>query len=235
MKRRLIAMAAALCLLLALTPVSALAATAQLDPGALGSYGKPWDQMTETERQRARLEQIMWYVWLSRKYALFSFTDVPEDSWFYPGVWYVWQNSLMSGVSDTSFAPDEPTNHAMAWTVLARMNKVDVKAGPDEAWYTPAVNWAVTQGLSDGADPMSSVTREYLAEMLWRCANGPLVPANLSGFSDRGKVSAQAENAVQWAVANGIIQGADGKLSPQGSVTRAELAEMVRRFQSIAQ
>ena len=231
MKKRLIAMAAAMCMMLALTPARALAYVNELAPGASGSYNKPWSEMTEAERQRAKLEQVLWYVWLARRYAVMSFEDVPEDSWFYDGVCYVWQNSLMSGVSDTSFAPGEPTNRAMAWTVLARMNKADVKAAEGEEWYIPGLNWAVRQSLGDGTDPMGHITREYLVEMLWRCANGPLLPASdMSGFSDWNQVSPYAENAVRWAVANGVLQGADGKLSPQGSVTRAELAEMVMRF-----
>lgn len=235
MKKRLLAMAAAACLLLALLPAPALAASAALDPGALGSYGsgKPWEQMTDEEKQRARLEQLLWYAWLSQRYAMFSFSDVPEDSWFYSGVWYVWQNSLMSGVSETSFAPNEPTNRAMAWTVLARMHKVNTKAAEGEAWYEPGVRWAVSQKLGDGTDPTGPITREYLAEMLWLCANGPIIAADLSGFSDRDQISPYAENAVRWAVANGLLQGDGERLSPQGSVTRAELAALVMRYQQL--
>ena len=82
MRRRLIAMAAAVCLLMALAPVRALAYVNELAPGASGSYNRPWNEMTEAEKQRARLEEILWYIWLARRYAVMSFTDVPEDSWF---------------------------------------------------------------------------------------------------------------------------------------------------------
>ena len=230
MKRRMIAMAAAICLMLALTPC-ALAAGSQTAQGWGSTAQRP--EMTEQERQRDRIEQLLWYVWLARRYAVMSFEDVTEDSWYYPGVFYVWQNSLMSGVSDTSFAPGETASRAMVWTVLARMNKVDTKAKEGAAWYEPGGEWAVRQGMGDGTDLTGPVSREYLAEMLWRCAGGPITPADLSGFSDRGEVSAYAENAVCWAVTNGVLKGAGGKLSPQGSVSRAELAEMVMRFGSV--
>lgn len=229
MKRRVIALAAALCLLLTLAPVCALAASSAPEQSA----GQQKPEKTEVEKQRDRLEQLMWYVWLSRKYATMTFEDVPTDSWFYSGVFYVWQNSLMSGVSATRFAPEEPTNRAMAWTVLARMHKADTQAEEGAAWYEPGVNWAVKQGLGDGTDPLGGLTREYLAEMLWRCAGGPITPADLSGFSDRRQVSSYAENGVQWAVATGVLQGADGKLLPQGGLSRAELAEMVTRYKAI--
>lgn len=232
MKRRIVAMAAALCLVLALMPHT-LASGSLTAQGWGSTAQKPESEKTEAEKQRDEIERLLWYAWLARRYAVMSFTDVPEDSWFYRGVWYVWQNSLMSGVSDTSFAPEETASRAMVWTVLARLNKVNTKAGEGEAWYEPGLNWAVWQGMGDGTDPMGAVTREYLAEMLWKCAGGPITPADLSGFSDWGQVSSYADNGVRWAVATGVLQGADGKLSPQGSVSRAELAEMVMRFGSV--
>lgn len=232
MKRRIFAMAAALCLTLTLMP-RALASGSLTAQGWGSVAQQPESEKTEAQKQREKVERLLWYVWLARRYATMSFADVPEDSWFYQGVWYVWQNSLMSGVSDTSFAPEETASRAMVWTVLARLNKVNTKAGEGEAWYEPGLNWAVRQGMGDGTDPMGEVTREYLAEMLWKCAGGPITPADLSVFSDWGQVSSYADNGVRWAVANGVLQGADGKLSPQGSVSRAELAEMVMRFGSV--
>ena len=182
---------------------------------------------TWRDRQWGVMVQMLWYAWLTRNYTDMPFTDVPQDSWFYPGVSYVWYNSLMSGVSETSFAPNEPINRAMAWTVLARMSRVRADAG--DIWYAPGQEWAVRQGLTDGSDPMAGVTREQLAEMLWKRAGGPLVPADLSKFSDNAQISSSARDAVCWAVDKGILQGADGRLAPQKAVTRAELAEFVMR------
>ena len=39
-----------------------------------------------------------------------------------------------------------------------------------------------------------------------------------------------AQEAMQWAVANGLIAGMDGRLVPQGSATRAQVATMLMRF-----
>lgn len=236
MKKRLLAALLAL----------GLAVTAALLPTAAAGYygntlypdtdlwGNSLADMTPEQQQRARLERIIWYAWLAKKYAAMPFEDVPKDSWAFEGVNYVWMTGLMSGVSETSFAPDEATNRAMVWTVLARMQGASTAAAEGQAWYEPGAAWAVRQGLGDGSDPTGSITREYLAEMLWKCVGGPLTPADLSGFSDRGQVSGYAVNAVNWAVANGILKGSDGRLSPQGSVTRAELAAMVMRFKSLS-
>lgn len=201
-------------------------------PPGIPSY--PWRPVTSApsgdswrDRQWGTMVQMLWYAWLTRNYADMPFTDVPQDSWFYPGVSYVWYNSLMSGVSETSFAPNEPASRAMAWTVLARMSRVRTDAG--SVWYEPGQEWAVRQGLTDGSDPMAGITREQLAEMLWKRAGAPLIPADLTKFSDSAQVSSSARNAVCWAVDKGILQGADGRLSPRKEVTRAELAEIVMR------
>lgn len=233
MKKRLLAA----LLALSLTVPTALLSAAGVDYYSypeVDLWGNSLEDMTPEQQQRARLERIVWYAWLATKYANMPFEDVPTDSWAFEGVNYVWRTSLMSGVSETSFAPDELTNRAMAWTVLARMQGASTAAEEGQAWYEPGVAWASRQGLGDGTNPMGSITREYLAEMLWKCAGGPFIPADLSNFSDRGQVSSYASNAVNWAVAKGILKGADGRLSPQGNVTRAELAAMVMRFKALS-
>ena len=194
------------------------------------AMGVSQDKDYETQRKET-LMRVFWYAWISRNHSTMEFVDVPRDSWFYPGVSHVWFNNLMSGVSEDRFAPEEPASRAMVWTVLGRMSGVNVTAAEGQAWYEPAMLWAVNSGLADGKNPMGGVTREYLANMLWKCSGGLITPADLSGYSDSGKVSAYASNGVQWAVANGILQGSEGKLSPQGGVTRAELANMVMRCQ----
>lgn len=237
MRKRLLAAALAMCLMAGLLTVPALAAGHPQLNWWLNtpSSGSTQEEKTPEEKQRDWINQALWYAWLSQRYATMSFADVPEDSWFYSSVMYVWQNGLMSGVSGDSFAPNEPTTRAMAWTVLARISGVSTQAGQGAEWYAPGVDWAIRRQLTeDGSDPMGSLTREYLAEMLWKLAGGPITPADLSGFSDRGQVSPHAENAMRWAVANGLFQGDNGRLFPQGSLTRAELAALVVRYRSWA-
>ncbi|MBM6927548.1 leucine-rich repeat protein, partial [Pseudoflavonifractor phocaeensis] len=49
-----------------------------------------------------------------------SFTDVRTNDWFAGAVEYVVNNGLFSGVSDTSFAPNDPVTRGMLVTVLWR-------------------------------------------------------------------------------------------------------------------
>lgn len=237
MNKRLLAAVLAACLMCGLLPVSALAAEQGPNDWWMElprPTENPEQDKTEEEQKRDWDGQILWYAWLASRYSTMNFTDVPEDSWFYPGVRYVWQAGLMAGVSDHSFAPHEPTTRAMAWNVLARLNGVSAQAVPGTAWYEPGLSWALKRQLIDGSpEPMSYATREYLVYMLWTQAGWPLVRADLSGFSDWELVSPYAENAVRWAVSNGLLQGDGGRLSPLGSVTRAELAALVMRYQRL--
>lgn len=161
-----------------------------------------------------------------------TFSDVHSGQWFYSSVDYVWTHGLMSGVSAERFAPEEPASRAMIWTILARMNGVPTDAAPGTVWYGPGMAWAMEQGVSDGTAPHASVTREQLATMLWRNAGAPGTTADISAFSDSGRLSGYALEAVGWAYANGILQGTGGRLNPRDVASRAEVAAMLERVLS---
>ena len=54
--------------------------------------------------------------------------------------------------------------------------------------------------------------------------------AALTAFSDADKVSGYAFDAMQWAVAEELLKGSNGKLDPQGSATRAQVATILMRY-----
>ena len=158
-----------------------------------------------------------------------TFADVQESDWFYDAVCYVTDNGLMNGTG-SGFAPQQTTSRAMLWAVLSR---VDGQNAND--WYAAAQLWAIQHDISDGTAPEAPITREQLAAMLYRYARRKgLVRAasyaDLSGFADAASVSVYAEEALQWAVANGILTGMDGKLCPQGNATRAQVAQILYRL-----
>lgn len=159
-----------------------------------------------------------------------AFTDVQDGAWYQPAVRYAWEHSLMVGVSDDAFAPSDLASRAMIWTVLARMEGVDVSV-KGTYWYTAAMSWAVASGITDGTAPNGNITREQLAVMLWRFAGSPASPGDRLGqFGDGGSVSSWAAQAMNWAVAVGLLQGDGGALNPNGMATRAEIAAILMRF-----
>ena len=174
------------------------------------------------------------------------FPDVDENDWFYDEVVYVYENGLMNGVENNQFAPNTATNRAMLATILYRLAGqpdvsgdlpfTDVAAG---TWYTDAVLWAAQNGIVNGLGentfaPMNTLTREQLVTMLYRYAEAEgydvSAAADLSGYPDADKVQTYAQEAMSWAVAEGIVEGMDGNLNPAGNATRAQIATILMRF-----
>ena len=160
-----------------------------------------------------------------------SFTDVPAGSWYEEAVNYVSEKGLMNGTSKNSFSPNANTTRGMIVTILARVEGVNTNGTP---WYAAGQKWAMDNGISDGTNMPGVITREQLATILYRYAKqkGYDVSrsAALTAFSDADKVSGYAAEAMQWAVAEGLLQGSNGKLNPQGSATRAQVATILMRF-----
>ena len=157
-----------------------------------------------------------------------GYTDVSVGDWYYDAVSYVSENGLMTGVGNGKFSPDGAVTRAMVWTVLARMAGEDTEGG--STWYSKAQAWAMETGVSDGSNPMASITREQLAAMLYRYAGSPAVDGNLSAYPDGNTVSDWAVDALVWATEEAIINGMGGRLSPKTGATRAQLAAMLMRF-----
>ena len=157
-----------------------------------------------------------------------GFDDVASSDWFADAVKYVSDKGLMNGTDDNQFSPNASTTRGMLMTVLARYAGEDTTGGA--AWYEKGMEWAKAKGVSDGTNPNANITREQLVTMLYRYAGSPKADGKLDSFSDSASVSSYAENAMQWAVANGIVNGSNGKLNPQNNATRAEVAAILMRF-----
>ena len=160
------------------------------------------------------------------------FVDVSANDWYYEDVAYVYAQGIMTGSTASTFAPNNAMTRAMVWTVLGRMSGEDVEGGTP--WYALAQSWAVSAGVSDGTGPNDSITREQLVTMLYRQAGSPEVGVSelalLGRFTDGESVSAWAEEAMAWAVAQGILTGDGDLLNPQASATRAQVAAILARF-----
>ena len=157
-----------------------------------------------------------------------SFSDVKTGDWYADAVKYVTDKGLMNGTDDNQFSPSATTTRAMLMTVLARYAGEDTTGGA--TWYEKSMEWAKAKGVSDGTNPNANITREQLVTMMYRYAGSPKADGKLDSFSDAASVSTYAADAMQWAVANGIVNGSNGKLSPQNNATRAEVAAILMRF-----
>lgn len=175
--------------------------------------------------------------------------DVDTGRWYHEGVDYAIAHGLMNGVGNGMFEPESSMTRAMLVTVLWRYagspaegtnTFVDVK--PNQ-WYTQAVAWAAKYGVVNGVghgmfEPDGNVTREQMAAILYRYANGVGIDTsargNLAAFPDRNQVSSYAVDALSWCNAMGIIggtkEGGVDYLDPQGFATRAQVATILMRY-----
>lgn len=171
------------------------------------------------------------------------FMDVKTGQWFHDSVKYAYEQGLMVGTDETHFSPELDTSRAMIATILwRRAGSPEMKkavAYPDcdsRAYYAGAVAWGTEKGVVKGHDngnfsPNDPITREQLAAMLWRYAGSPAPSGSLDGFTDSGRASGWALDALRWAVERGFLTGrGDGVLAPNGKATRAEAAAMLQRF-----
>ena len=174
------------------------------------------------------------------------FSDIAPDAWYKDAVQYAYDNGLMTGVSDTEFAPEATTTRAMIVSILARLEGVTTAEAAgfadvnDNDWYATAVNWAANVGVVNGYEdntfrPNTAITREQLAAILMNYAayKGEDVSnrADLTSYTDQP--STWAEEAISWSVAEGLLTGVTADtLQPQGAATRAQVAAILQRFLS---
>ena len=179
------------------------------------------------------------------------FTDV-EKNWAYPGIQYCVTHGIMGGMGDGTFAPTGTTTRAQIVQILYNLEGTPAVSGTTPFtdltanWYKPAILWAYQNNVVAGKspttfDPEGPVTREQIAVILTQYMFNVLkmertwTPADLSMFPDGANVSRWAKEAMQDAVALGLINGtkaSDGLvyLDPQGSATRQQVATILMNF-----
>lgn len=181
-----------------------------------------------------------------------KFTDVKPGAWYYEAVDYATDEGLFNGTGPDTFDPSGSMTRGMFVTVLA--NKTDGFVAsrykdtvfsdvPAGQWYAPPVGWASQNKLVGGVGggrfaPNASVTREQIAKILYDYAqqtgnDTSADESGLTGFVDAGKVSSWARQAMAWATTHGVIKGDGGRLDPQGTATRAQVAQIFYNSQGL--
>ena len=183
---------------------------------------------------------------LTAKWGLYSFIDVFESDWYFESVKYVYDSGVMNGLSNTEFQPGANLTRAMMAQILYNLagkpavastsaTFTDVKSTD---WYFAAVEWCKANGVINGRDdgtfdPLTSISRQDMVTMIFRYVTNYLRQdtsnrGNLSAFTDRSDIDSYALDALQWAVAEGLVNGMDdGTLQPKSTATRAQVAKIM--------
>lgn len=178
------------------------------------------------------------------------FVDVPSSAWYFDYVMYAYEKGLMNGTSSNTFQPKAPMTRAMLVYTLYKMagtpevkGDYEMPADIGNGWYKSAVEWALSNGITlkssnEKFKPNDSVTREELADLLWKYAKYKEMDVTkgkypgVYNYADVFAVSPELRDGFDWACSTGIITGTSNgtKVSPNKVATRAEVAAMLKRF-----
>ena len=117
------------------------------------------------------------------------FTDLTQ-AWYKDAVAWAYENGIVNGMTETTFAPNVKVNRAMFATIMFRYysqylgleaeERADLSAFPDAgkvaSWAAEPMAWANAKGLINGVsrggevylDPTASATRAQAAAILMR-------------------------------------------------------------------
>ena len=171
------------------------------------------------------------------------FGDVSTSAYYYEAVKWAQEKGITSGIGNGLFGPNQPCTRAQIVTFLWRaagspvvnyaMNMSDV---PEGSYYAEAVRWALSEGITTGTtgstfSPDETCTRAQAVAFLFRYTASEAVTLQelVSGFSDADSVPGYALPAMNWALAEEIVQGNGSKLMPNDSCTRAQIVTFLFR------
>jgi len=174
-----------------------------------------------------------------------GFVDM-ETHWAREEVSWCYERGLLSGFSDTEFAPEAPMTRAMFVTALGRIQGIDpgdyaaspFTDVPADSWYGGYVAWAEAEGLIEGRGdgtfaPYDRMSREEIAVLLARQFQLQAGEEDAAGveFTDLAEGSAWARDSVRTVCCKGLMKGyPDGSFEPRRTLNRAEAAALIHRL-----
>ena len=176
-----------------------------------------------------------------------KFTDITTH-WAKESIDYVVGRGLLSGTSDTTFAPDTAMTRGMLVTALGRLANVDTKAYTINSFtdvkadsaFRPYIEWAYSKGIVQGTgnskfEPDRAITREEIAVIFanFAKATGYTLPVTRTAttYADASSIGSTYKTAVKAMQQAGIMMGGtNNKFNPQSSATRAEVSSMLHRY-----
>lgn len=175
-----------------------------------------------------------------------GFEDVDLNRWYHKGIDFVVSENLMVGMGNNLFQPNGSLTRGQLATILYRLAGSPETSGKspftdvaEGRYYSDTVAWAAENGIVTGITdtlfaPNQPVTREQLVTMIGRYAEKKgieiVAKGDLNAYPDASNVSNYAKAYMIWAVENGIVNGAGGKLMPKDTASRAQIAAIIMRY-----
>lgn len=175
-----------------------------------------------------------------------TFTDLSGYDWAEDAIYDLKAKGIISGISETEFAPANNIKRGDFILMLTRMLNIDTPFTenfadvPTDSYYYDAIGKAKAAGIAQGSGtdfmPEQTITRQDLITLAYRAFlnKGYITEVSdltaLDVFNDKADISEYANAPMASMVAAGIIKGSDGKVNPLGNATRAETAVMCSRL-----
>lgn len=176
-------------------------------------------------------------------------TDVDVRRWSADAIAYVISRGIFSGNGDGTFEPTVTMTRSMTAQILYNMSgkpETDIRLPFTDAdsllWFTDAVSWAYNAGLVTGqpdgrfcGDDL--ITREQFMTILFRYAQMYGIDTSARSeltFDDAATVREYSREAMEWAVASGLINSDASGINPNTHVTREQIAFLLMRFTQLA-
>ncbi len=185
------------------------------------------------------------FSWYAVGFHPVAFSDVADSAWYASAVRFAAARGVTTGVTENEFRPDASLTRGQFITMLLRALGIEPDEKPSDnfsdagsTYYTGYLAAAKRLSIADGIGgnqfaPEKAITREELFKLLYSglAAVGRLPEEDggkaISDFSDGDKISSWAREAMAALVSSGVVTGIDGSLSPQGSSTRAQMAQVL--------
>ena len=174
-----------------------------------------------------------------------SFNDVAEGAWYNKAVSFIAAREITSGTGNGNYSPDAKLTRGefivlmmRAYGITPDTNPTDNFSDAGNTYYTGYLAAAKRLGITSGVGnnvyaPGNQITRQEMFTLLYNVLKViGLLPQGDSGktildFSDATQISSWAQDAMMLLVKTGTVGGSNGKLTPTGTTTRAEMAQVL--------
>lgn len=178
------------------------------------------------------------------------FTDVPDSFWASKEITWAVNKKIVNGTTSTTFSPNNKTLRGQMTAILYRYAGEPAVSGASSfsdvkssIYYANAASWAQKNNILISTVSGSSqflgdtpISRAEFCAMVYNYAGYKSVDrktASAAPFSDVKGLSSELLTAINWAYANGIVNGVDAKhFAPNDTLTRAQAVVMLYRYEA---
>jgi hypothetical protein len=175
-----------------------------------------------------------------------NFKDVASGAWYADAVFFIAAREITGGTGDgTTYSPEAKLTRGEFIVMMMRAYGIAPDANPTDnfsdagnTYYTGYLAAAKRLGITAGVGnnmyaPGKEITRQEMFTLLYNALKVIVqLPQGdpgktLSDFTDAGQIDPWAKEAMKLLVESGTVSGSNGKLTPTGTTTRAEMAQVL--------